>query len=146
MHLSTGNILVISFGCDDEMMLKECQNNLSWDSYRQFWAREGQFLASWKKQDYPLVTSRYFMETVNVLFDVFPLCLAFTTNQSRGHRLIEDIGFWMSLSGSGGSLHLEMGGPAIKVKPLPSGLTSLQLCVLHDQSKLFQQDCSGSSW
>lgn len=55
MHLSTGNILVISFGCDDEMMLKECQNNLSWDSYRQFWAREGQFLASSKKQDYPRV-------------------------------------------------------------------------------------------
>lgn len=83
MHLSTGNILVISFGCDDEMMLKECQNNLSWDSYRQFWAREGQFLASSKKQDYPLVTWGYFMETVNVLFDIFPLCIAFTTNQTK---------------------------------------------------------------
>ena len=83
MHLSTGNILVISFGCDDEMMLKECQNNLSWDSYRQFWVREGQFLASSKKWDYPLVMWRYFMETVNVLFDIFPLCVAFTTNQNK---------------------------------------------------------------
>ena len=77
MHLSTGNILVISFGCDDEMMLKECQSNQSWDSYRQFWAREGQFLASSKKQDDPPVMWGYFMETANVLFDVFPLCLAF---------------------------------------------------------------------
>lgn len=131
MHLSTGNILVISFGCDDEMMLKECQNNLSWDSYRQFWAREGQFLASWKKQDYPLVTWRYFMDTVNALFDVFPLCLAFTTNQSRGQRLIEDIGIWMSHYGYWGSLHLEMVAPGIMAKATPSGLTSLQLCFLH---------------
>lgn len=83
MHLSTGNILVISFGCDDEMMLRECQNNLSWDSYRQFWAREGQFSASSKKQDYPRAMWEYFMGTVKVLFDVFPLCLAFTANQTK---------------------------------------------------------------
>lgn len=39
------------------------------------------------------------METVNVLFDVFPLCIAFPTNQSRGHSLTVDIGIQMSLYG-----------------------------------------------
>lgn len=48
MHLSSGNIPVISFGCADETMLKECQYNLSWDSYRQFQAKEGQFSTKWK--------------------------------------------------------------------------------------------------
>lgn len=109
MHLSTGNILVISFGCDDEMMLKECQNNLSWDSYRQFGAREGQFLASSKKQDYPLVMCRYFMETVNVLFDV-SLCAQPSPQirQCREWRHTEVIGFGVSLYGYWGSPHAEM--------------------------------------
>ena len=37
---------------------------------------------------------------------------------------------------TGGSLHFEM------AKAIPNGLTSLQLCFLHDQSKLFRQSCS----
>lgn len=75
MHLSSGNILVISFGCADETMLKECQNNLSWDSYRQFPAKEGQFSTRYKIQIYFFFFSSFVTAWVTGQFilHIFPL-------------------------------------------------------------------------